>query len=140
MKTFYLVIIFAFASLATIAQELKFEDMSSETRPDGPLKSYKSYVCKDGTVFKVGELIKIGVPSSGYDLFSYIWVGDGLILGDQQLEKAYSNTITKIHRIVVGGTKQTGYKALLRTKAPEGRVLPYIIIAEKAYQTGEIKH
>ena len=137
MKTSILILAFAFLSLNSLSQELKFDDLNAGIKPKG---SFKSYVCKDGTIFKVGELIKIGAPSSGDDLFSYIWVGDGLILGDQQLGKANSNTEAKIHRIVIGGSKESGYKAILRTRAPEGRILDYIIIAEKAYQTGEIKH
>jgi hypothetical protein len=136
MKASNLILVFVLTSLTTFSQELKYDDLFSEKKPKGP---FKSYVSKDGTIYKVGEKIKIGVPADTYNAFSYIWVGDGLIVPEKQLGISDSNTETKIMRIVIGGSKKSGFKALFRTRVAEGKVLAYTIIVEKALQSGEIK-
>jgi hypothetical protein len=136
MKISFLIFVLALTSLTTFSQELKYDDLFSETRPKGP---FKSYVSNDGTIYKVGDKIKIGVPSSAYNTFSYIWVGDGIIVPQKQLGISDSNTEAKIIRIEIGGSKKSGFKALFRARVAEGRIDAYTIIIEKALQSGEIE-
>jgi hypothetical protein len=58
------------------SQELKYSDLSSTTRPQGP---FKSYVSKSGTVYKVGDTLKIGFPSSN-NTFAFLSQGDGVFI------------------------------------------------------------
>jgi len=134
MKKLNLIIVFALASLTTFAQELKYDDLFSEKRPPG---SFKSYVSKDEIVFRVGDTIKIGTPVPGYS-FAYIWVGDGVLMEDELLGPYASNSEVVIKRIVVGGYKKDGYKALFRTTGMPDMIRGLIIIVEKALQSGEI--
>ncbi len=55
--------------LSTNAQEIKFTDLATAERGD-----YTSYVGSDGGVYKIGDRIKIGVPSSN-KTFAFITTG-----------------------------------------------------------------
>jgi hypothetical protein len=135
MKISVLIFILALTSLTTFSQELKYDDLFSGERPMGP---FASYISKDGTIYKVGDKIKIGTPVPGYT-FGYIWVGDGIISEEELLGPSGSNTEVKIKRIIIGGSKKEGYKALFRTTGMAGMIRDYIIIVEKALEHGEIK-
>lgn len=135
MKISNLIFILALTSLTTFSQELKYDDLFSGKRPTGP---FKSYVSKDGTIYKVGDKVKIGAPAPGYT-FGYIWVGNGILFQEELLGPSGSNTEVEIKRIIIGGSKKSGYKALFRTTGMPGMVRGYIIIVEKALQSGEIK-
>jgi hypothetical protein len=135
MKISNLIFIFALTSLTTFSQELTYDDLFSGKRPVGP---FKTYVSKDGTIYKVGEKLKIGIPVPGYT-FGYIWVGDGILSQNELLGPSGSNTEVEIKRIIIGGSKKSGYKAVFRTTGMAGMIRDYIIIAEKALEHGEIK-
>ena len=60
---------------------LKQGDLTSEKRPKGESTSYES---KDGSVYKIGDKITIGVPSSN-KTFAFITEGDGLLIPITQL-------------------------------------------------------
>lgn len=136
MKISILIFILVLTSLTTFSQELTYDDLFSGERPMGP---FKSYVSKDGTIFKVGDKVKIGTPAPGYT-FAYIWVGEGIIMQEELLGPSGSNTEVKIKRIIIGGSKKSGYKALFRTTGMAGMVRGYVIIVEKAIEHGEIKY
>jgi hypothetical protein len=136
MKISTLIFILVLTSLVTFSQELKYDALFSGERPMGP---FKSYVSKDGTIYKVGDKVKIGTPVPGYT-FGYIWVGDGIIFPEEQLGPSGSNTEVEIKRIIIGGSKKSGFKALFRTTGMPGMIRDYIIIVEKALTSGEIKH
>ena len=135
MKKTTLVLIITFLTINLFSQELKFSDLSSDKRPQGP---FKSYISKDGNVYAAGDKIKIGIPSSK-EVFLYIQNGDGVMVAPRQLTAIASNTDSEIKSIVVWGTKRSGFYAIIRSKGLMG-ALPttYSIQIENAITAGEI--
>lgn len=118
--------------LSANAQEIKFTDLATAERGENT-----SYVGSDGGVYKIGDRIKIGVPSSN-KTFAFITQGDGILMPVEALTAASSGTETEIKRIFVVGNKRTGYSVSMRTKGVIG-LLNYTIQFENALSTGEIK-
>lgn len=114
------------------AQEIKYADLATAKRGE-----YTSYVASDGGVYKVGDRIKIGVPSSN-KTFAFITEGDGIILSITNLTAASSGTQTEIKKIYVVGNKRAGYSVVFRTKGITG-LSNYSIQFENALSTGEVK-
>jgi hypothetical protein len=126
--------IFATMLLSSIdAQEITINDLATLTERG----EYTSYVGSDGGVYKIGDRIKIGVPSSN-KTFAFITQGDGLLMPIEPLLASSSGTETEIKRIFVAGNKRTGYSISMRTKGLTG-LLNYTIQFENALSTGEIK-
>src|SRR4030042_5890369 len=88
-------VLFTMMSSYIFSQELKYSDLSGEERPQG---EFTSYVSKDGSVYKIGDRIKIGVPSSN-KTFAFITEGDGVLLPITQLTASSSGQETEIKRI-----------------------------------------
>ena len=86
----------------------------------------------------MGDKVKIGAPAPGFTL-GYIWVGDGIIYEEEQLGPSGSNTEVEIKRIIIGGSKKSGFKAIFRTTGMPGMNRDYNIVVEKALASGEIK-
>jgi hypothetical protein len=118
--------------LSSNAQEIKYADLATAERSE-----YTSYIGSDGGVYKIGDRIKIGVPSSN-KTFAFIWMGDGILTPLQPLPAAQSGTETEIKKIFISGNKRTGYSVSMRTKGVIG-LLNYTIQFENAMSTGEIK-
>ena len=136
MKKLGLIFIVSLSTLSLFSQELKYSDLNSETRPKGP---FTTYVGKDGTVYNVGEKIKIGVPSSN-KTFAFITKGDGIMMAPEQLDASASNSETEIKNIIIGGLKRTGFYAILRTKGTWGALpVSYTVQIENALVSGEVK-
>ena len=81
MKLLLIVSIAILSSINVFSQELKYSDLGSSVRPQGP---FKIYVSKDGTVYQVGDTLKLGFPSSN-KTFAFIRQGDGVLVEPQQL-------------------------------------------------------
>lgn len=94
-----------------------------------------SYEASDGFVYKPGDKITIGVPSSN-KTFAFIDVSSGLQV--EPLGAKSSGDEVEIKRIYVQGTARTGYYAALETKGTTF-LHHYFIKLEKALETGEIK-
>ena len=121
------------AVLGATAQEIKYSELATVTSKG----DYTSYVGSDGGVYKIGDRIKIGVPSSN-KTFAYIWQGDGIITPMTPLNAVSSGTESEIKRIQVIGNKRSGYHVLMKSKGYIG-LISYTIQFENALQTGEIK-
>jgi len=130
--TFILAFLCLIKSSAVFGQEIKYTDLATAKRGE-----YTSYVGTDGAVYKIGDRIKIGVPSSN-KTFAFITEGDGLILAITNLSASASGTETEIKRIYVSGNKRAGYSVSFRTKGITG-LSNYTIQFENALSTGEIK-
>lgn len=113
-------------------QEIKHSDLSTATRGE-----FTSYVASDGAVYKIGDRIKIGVPSSN-KTFAFITEGDGILLPISNLTAASSGQETEIKKIWVVGNKRAGYSVSFRTKGITG-LSNYTIQFENALETGEVK-
>jgi hypothetical protein len=113
---------------------LRQDDLNAEKRPKGSFTSYES---KDGSIYKIGDKITIGVPSSN-KTFTFITEGDGLLLPITQLLASASGQQVEIMRIDVFGSKRTGFYASLRCKGLT--VLSnYSVQLENAISVGEVK-
>ncbi len=130
---FVILIIFS-GSLFSQELELKQNDLNAGKRPKGDFTSYES---KDGSVYKLGDKITIGVPSSN-KTFAFITEGDGILLPIKPLLARASGQQAEIKRIDILGTKRTGFYASLRCKGETG-VSNYSIQLENAISVGEVK-
>jgi hypothetical protein len=131
--SFVTLILFS-GSLFSQELALKQDDLNAEKRPKGVFTSYES---KDGSVYKIGDKITIGVPSSN-KTFAFITEGDGVLLPITQLLASASGQQVEIKRIDVGGTKRTGFYASLRCKGLTG-LSNYSVQLENAISVGEVK-
>lgn len=134
MKLLLIVSIAILSSINIYSQELKYSDLGSSVRPQGP---FKIYVSKDGTVYQVGDTLKLGFPSSN-KTFAFIRQGDGVLVAPQQLTASFSGTKSEIKNIIIGGTKRSGFMAMVRGKSMVG-ITTYTIQLENALESGEIK-
>lgn len=116
----------------SFGQEVKHSELSTATKGE-----YTSYVASDGAVYKIGDRIKIGIPSSN-KTFAFITEGDGFLIPITNLTVASSGQETEIKKIWVGGNKRVGYSVSFRTKGLTG-VSNYSIHFENALSTGEVK-
>lgn len=124
--------LFITVSASLFSQEIKFADLATAQRGE-----FTSYVGSDGAVYKIGDRIKIGVPSSN-KTFAFITQGDGLLMPITNLTASFSGTETEIKKIFVGGNKRMGYSVSFRTKGVTG-LSNYTIQFENALSTGEVK-
>jgi hypothetical protein len=134
-KVSNILILLLFAcSTNLFSQELKYSDLSIGVKPKG---DYTSYIAKDGAVYKIGDKIRIGVPSSN-KTFAYITEGDGILLPITQLLASASGQNAAIKRIDIEGSKRTGFNVSMRCKGLTG-LSNYSIQLENAIETGEVK-
>jgi hypothetical protein len=122
----------SFATSILLSQEIKHADLATADKGE-----YTSYVGSDGAVYKVGDRLKIGVPSSN-KTFAFITEGDGILLPITNLTASSSGTETEIKKISVVGNKRAGYSVAFRTKGITG-LSNYTIQFENALSTGEVK-
>lgn len=134
-------IILSFVALIMISgsvfsQELVLtqNDLNVEKRPKGDFTSYESI---DDSIYKIGDEVTIGVPSSN-KTFAFITEGDGFLLPITQLLASASGQKVEIKRIDVVGSKRTGFYASLRCKGMSG-LSNYSIQLENALSVGEVK-
>jgi hypothetical protein len=125
--------LFITISASTVfGQEIKFADLATAQRGE-----FTSYLGSDGAVYKIGDRVKIGVPSSN-KTFAFITQGDGLLTPITYLNASSSGTETEIKRIFVVGNKRTGYSVSFRTKGTTG-LSNYTVQFENALSNGEVK-
>ena len=131
-----LLLLLTFSTLS-FGQTLTYEQLTStKEKPKG---KFTEYVSKDGSVYKIGDRIKIGVPSSN-KTFAFITEGDGLLLPISPLSVSNSGQETEIKSIGIAGNKRSGFFIMFKTKSLTG--LPgsgYNIQFENAVDNGEIK-
>lgn len=133
MKKHFLTFIMSMLTFTfSFAQEIKYSDLATASRGD-----FTSYTASDGAVYKIGDRIKIGVPSSN-KTFAYITEGDGILLPIKNLTISASGNETEIKKIWVVGNKRAGYSVSFRTKGITG-LSNYTVQFENALSTGEVK-
>jgi hypothetical protein len=133
LKIKLLIALFFTISVSTVfCQEIKFADLASAQRGE-----FTSYLGSDGAVYKIGDRVKIGVPSSN-KTFAFITECDGFIMPITNLNASSRGTETEIKKIFVVGNKRVGYSVSFRTKGLTG-LSNYTIQFENALSTGEVK-
>jgi hypothetical protein len=131
MKKVFLMVVFV--AQFGFGQEIKHSELATTTSKG----EFTSYVGSDGGIYKIGDRIKIGVPSSN-KTFAYISEGDGFLLPITNLTASASGQETEIKKIYVIGNKRAGYSVSFRTKGITG-LSNYSVQFENALSTGEIK-
>jgi hypothetical protein len=133
MNIKFIIALFFTITVSTVfGQEIKYADLATAQRGE-----FTSYVGSDGAVYKIGDRVKIGVPSSN-KTFAFITQGDGLLMPITNLTASFSGTETEIKKIFVVGNKRMGYTVSFRTKGVTG-LSNYTIQFENALSTGEVK-
>lgn len=132
MKKLLMITLFTI-SLCGNAQEIKFTDLATSSRGQ-----FTSYISKDGAEYKIGDRIKIGIPSSN-KTFAFVTVGDGILLPISQAPANSAGQETEIKKIYVTGNKRAGYQVGFIGKGVCGICPSYSISIENAIETGEIK-
>ncbi len=117
----------------SFGQEIKYTDLKTITERG----ECTSYVGSDDGVYKIGDKIKIGVPSSN-KTFAFITEGDGWIMPITPLTVGSSGQETEIKSISIVGNKRIGYSIAFRTKGMTG-LSNYTIQFENALSNGEVK-
>jgi hypothetical protein len=113
--------------LSATSQTLKHNELTERTECE-------AYIGSDGIIYKVGDTLKIGMPS-GLRSFAFIQSID--FLGTISFATAgFSNTEVVIKKIRIVGQSRTGYKASFQTKATA--VSNLFIDFESALQSGEL--
>lgn len=136
MKTIFRVLILFQTITLCNAQSISFKDVD-EAKNGKVRGTYEEYISQDGTIFKIGDVIKIGRPSTKDGMFTNITQGDGIITALERLSESASGSETEIIRLKVLGNKITGYQMYFRTKGVDG-ITNYTVYIEPALSTGEI--
>ena len=121
---------------------ITYEDMKTITKGAFQNIECDVYKANDGYIYKVGDTLTIGRPSSN-KTFGYIVSGltAAALSGTapEPLTSSSSGTKTFIKRIAVGGTKRMGFKMYV-VGTGVCRLCPnYMIDFEQALATGEIE-
>jgi hypothetical protein len=113
--------------LSATSQTLKHNELTERTECE-------AYIGSDGILYKVGDTLKIGMPS-GLRTFAFVQSIDfmGTI---SYATAAFSNTEVVIKKIRIVGSSRTGYKGNFQTKATA--VSNFFIDFESALQSGEL--
>ena len=114
---------------------LKYSDLAfGKKKPKGKFNVYES---KNGTVYKIGDHLTIGSPSTN-KTFAYINQGDGFFTPIELIDVTSTGEKTELFKIIVSGTKKSGYRARFRAKGIIG-IVNYGIDVENAIMTKELK-
>jgi len=121
-------LLFSLITSVSVGQDLKFSELASKGKG-----YFKSYETSDSCLFKIGDKLKIGQPSSG-NLFSFI-TNDFLNTADN-LSNKISNEQVEIKQIVNIGNSKMGYHVKIQVIGGQGK---YVIKLEDAIASGELK-
>ena len=134
-------ILFAFAfviSVSSFAQKsISYDDLKSFSKGAMEIMTFDSYLGSDGYSYKVGDTLKIGMPSSN-KTFAFITEGSALQTPYQSnVSSAGTNTVIK--KIYVNGNNRMGYRITIVGKGICGICPQYYINMEEAMASGEVK-
>jgi hypothetical protein len=101
------------------------------------IMTFDSYLGSDGYSYKVGDTLKIGMPSSN-KTFAFITEGSAL-QAPYQSNVSSAGTNTVIKKIYVNGNNRMGYRITIVGKGICGICPQYYINMEEAMASGEVK-
>jgi hypothetical protein len=134
MKQLMMIALMMCSTLVSFGQEtLRYSDLSEKPGQ----WNFDNYESKDGYLYKTGDKIKIGTPSSN-KTFAFIMEGDGFLLPITNASAFASGQMVEIKKVTYTGTRRVGFAAVLVCKGPTG-LSNYRIQLENAIETGEAK-
>ena len=136
MKNLFLVL-FLLSFTFTYAQILTFNDVSNAEKKRDLNSDFTEYKAENGEIFKVGESIKIGSPSSNTEQYQFIIETDGWATANKAGIEA-RDWNAEIIKFKIGGTRRAGYEVIAVCKTEVG-VYRYHINIESAIRQGEIR-
>jgi hypothetical protein len=124
------------------SQGIRYSDIAAITKRS--YDRFESYEASDGQIYKVGDKITIGLPSSTNRVFSFIWFAPTALDVLAEVPMSYANVtssgdLTEIKRIYLVGTKRAGFNVEMVTKGFNILSNNYTIMFENALKSGEIK-
>lgn len=115
----------------SMAQELNFNDLGMAHKG----QELSTYIARDGSVYKVGDRVQMGMPSNERK-FTYITQGV-MNLMPSQLSASATGEETEIKKMWVVGNEETGYSVTVRADNLNG-LSNYTIQFENAVSTNEL--
>lgn len=136
MKNSFLTL-FLFSCTFIYSQTLTFDEVSKAQKKNEIKSDFIEYKSENGEVFKIGESIKIGSPSSNSEQYQFIIETDGWATSQNAGIEA-RGWKAEIIKFKIGGTKRAGYEVIAVCKTEVG-VYRYWINIESAIRQGEIE-
>jgi hypothetical protein len=138
MKNFTLICLFVVGTTVLRAQgHITYKEMKNFTQGSLEVKEFSSYLASDNHVYKVGDTIKLGRPSSE-KTFTYLQEGSGVLFSADPADASASGTNTIIKSIYADGTKKSGYKIYFIGKGICALCPRYYIDADLALMSNEV--
>ena len=135
MRTTFAFFTSVLISLTLSSQILTYKEMEGATKK--PKIDFTEYHAINGEIFKVGDMIKIGTPSSNSEYFQYIIDTDGFSSATKAGLYA-RDWESEIKKFKIGGTKRQGFQVMAVGKTEVG-MTNYWIFIDKAIESGEIE-
>jgi hypothetical protein len=135
MKKLLLFIAFIILVLNLYSQEISYQDLVTGSKPKGEFTTYKS---KDGTVFKIGDRLLLGLPSSRHSFSNITWGNSLSAFPENHLPRMATGLEARIKKMTVKGFKKTGYYLLATCSTPINKMFVVGIRLENALQDQEI--
>ncbi len=125
-------------STSSMAQKtITYEEMKTITKGAFENIECDIYVAKDGHSYKIGDTVKIGMPSSN-KTYAFINEGNALI-APKPSDISISGNTTVIKKMYVGGNKRIGFSILMVSKGFCAICPQYYINFEEAVSSKELK-
>jgi len=118
-------------------KKISYDEMKTFTKGAFEAADFDEYIAADGHVYKIGDTLKLGRPSSN-KTFAFIDEGSALVAPTPTSSNS-SGTNSIIKRIYVGGTKKMGFRIYFVGKGICGMCPQYYINVEEAMAVGELK-
>lgn len=131
------VLVFSLAGFSQESVKATFDEITTATDRPTYNGDITEYVAKDGSVYKIGDKITIGVPSSN-KTFAFLSSGDGIMTPLVPLSIGVSGQKAEIMKFRISGTRRSGFTIWLKAKSATG-MGNYNVDFENAILNGEVK-
>ncbi len=131
------VLLFGFAAFGQETIRATYDEITTAKERPSYTGDITEYVAKDASVYKIGDMITIGVPSSN-KTFAFLSSGDGIMTALVPLSIVVSGQKAEIMKFKISGTKKAGFTIWLKAKSATG-IGNYNVDFENAILNGELK-
>ncbi|MGO4818224.1 hypothetical protein [Flavobacterium sp. W22_SRS_FP1] len=131
------VLLVGYVGLGQETIKATYEEITNAKERPSYAGDITEYIAKDGSIYKVGDKITIGVPSSN-KTFAFLSSGDGIMMPLVPLSIGVSGQKAEIMKFRISGTRRAGFTIWLKAKSPYG-IGNYNVDFENAVLNGELK-